>query len=392
MTGSMWYSHRCDGFSGRRSLLKHGRYVRQLSPESAGEAPGRGRLQGRKILVVGGGQRTFDAATDPVGNGRAMSLLFAREGAHVAVADLNRAIADDTVQRIAAEGGQAFSIEANIAHEADVNRMIDEAMEGLGGIDGMVLNVGIGVGALGLDGVDLKEWNDTFAVNLTGPMLCCRKALKHVADGSSIVFISSIAALRSGSQLIAYDASKAALGGLMRNVAKEGARRGIRANIIYAWSIRRSAGTPAPAGHREARRACRSGGWRRAGKSPTRRCFSSPTRAFTSTRRRWRSTAASPGYEPKIVGENLIRCGVDQGNKSTADQPPDEARIAIFPDISTSWPRKTIFRVRPRSTGAHGRSQMRQVRSFLRNAPSRIGRRLAQIVAIAAASLPAAGA
>ena len=43
----------------------------------------------------------------------------------------------------------------------------------------MVLNVGIGVGALGLDGVDLKEWNDTFAVNLTGPMLCCRKALKH---------------------------------------------------------------------------------------------------------------------------------------------------------------------------------------------------------------------
>ena len=237
----MWSSRRCGGFSVRHSLLKHGemkmsdkiRYVRQLSPESAGEAPGRGRLQGRRILVVGGGQRTFDAATDPVGNGRAMSLLFAREGAHVAVADLNRASADDTVQRITAEGGQAFSIEANIAHEADVNRMIDEAIDGLGGLDGMVLNVGIGVGALGLDGVDLKEWNDTFAVNLTGPMLCCRKALKHIADGSSIVFISSIAALRSGSQLIAYDASKAALGGLMRNVAKEGARRGIRANIIY---------------------------------------------------------------------------------------------------------------------------------------------------------------
>src|SRR6478752_2987497 len=185
------------------------RYVRQLSPESAGEAPGRGRLNGRRILVVGGGQRTFDAATDPVGNGRAMSLLFAREGAHVAVADVNRASADDTVQRIVAEGGRAFSIEADIARESDVGRMIDEAIDCLGGLDGMVLNVGIGVGALGLDGVDLKQWNDTFAVNLTGPMLCCRKALKHVADGSSIVFISSIAALRSGSQLIAYDASKA---------------------------------------------------------------------------------------------------------------------------------------------------------------------------------------
>ena len=65
------------------------RYVRPLTAESAGDAPGRGRLQGRRVLVVGGGQRTFDAATDPVGNGRAMSLLFAREGAHVAVADVN---------------------------------------------------------------------------------------------------------------------------------------------------------------------------------------------------------------------------------------------------------------------------------------------------------------
>src|SRR3981081_3199209 len=102
------------------------RYVRQLSPDAAGEAPGRGRLQGRRILVVGGGQRTFDAATDPVGNGRAMSLLFAREGAHVAVADIHRASADDTVMRIAAEGGRAFSIEADIAREADVKRRIAE--------------------------------------------------------------------------------------------------------------------------------------------------------------------------------------------------------------------------------------------------------------------------
>jgi NAD(P)-dependent dehydrogenase (short-subunit alcohol dehydrogenase family) len=208
------------------------RYVRPLSPESRGEARGRGRLAGRRILIVGGGQRTFDAATDPVGNGRAMSLLFAREGAHIAVADVNRASADDTVTRITGEGGRAFSIEADIAREADVVRMIDEAKDGLGGLDGMVLNVGIGVGALGLDGVDLKAWNDTLAVNLSGPMLCCRSALKHLAEGSSIVFISSIAGLRSGSRLIAYDTSKAALGGLMRNVAREGARRGIRANII----------------------------------------------------------------------------------------------------------------------------------------------------------------
>ena len=63
------------------------RYVRPLSAESSGTAPGRGRLTGRRVLVVGGGQRTFDAATDPIGNGRAMSLLFAREGAQVAAHD-----------------------------------------------------------------------------------------------------------------------------------------------------------------------------------------------------------------------------------------------------------------------------------------------------------------
>jgi NAD(P)-dependent dehydrogenase (short-subunit alcohol dehydrogenase family) len=312
------------------------RYVRQLSPESAGEAPGRGRLKGRKILVVGGGQRTFDAATDPVGNGRAMSLLFAREGAHVAVADLNRASADDTVQRITADGGQAFSIEANIAREDDVNRMIDEAVEGLGGLDGMVLNVGIGVGALGLDRVDHKDWNDTFAVNLTGPMLCCRKALKHIADGSSIVFISSIAALRSGSQLIAYDASKAALGGL-----KEGAKRGIRANIIYPGLVDTPLGRHTSAGHREARRACRSGGWRRAGKSPTRRCFSSPTRAFTSTRRRWRSTAASPGYEPKS-GEKISSAGRSIGAINPLPKRGRTKRALLFSQAS-----RLVSRVRP---------------------------------------------
>jgi NAD(P)-dependent dehydrogenase (short-subunit alcohol dehydrogenase family) len=177
-----------------------------------------------------------------------MSLLFAREGAHVAVADMNLASAKDTVQRIAAEGGQAFSIEANIAREDDVAGMIDQAIEGLGGLDGMVLNVGIGVGALGLDNIDLKAWNDTFAVNVTGPMLCCRKALRHLADGASIVFISSIAALRTGSQLAAYDASKAALGGLMRNVAKEGSRRGIRANTICPGLVDTPLGRLASAG------------------------------------------------------------------------------------------------------------------------------------------------
>ncbi|MCP1756719.1 NAD(P)-dependent dehydrogenase (short-subunit alcohol dehydrogenase family) [Bradyrhizobium elkanii] len=223
------------------------RYVRPLSAESSGTAPGRGRLNGRRILVVGGGQRVFDAATDPIGNGRAMSLLFAREGAHVAVADLNRTSAEDTVARIADDGGRAFAIAADVTQEADVIRMIDEAHRTMGGLDGMVLNIGT-FGKTGLDNVSAEEWNRIYDVNVRGPMLCCRAALPKFEDGGSIVFISSIAALKAGSQMAVYDSSKAALGGLMRNIAHTGARRGIRANLVYPGLVDTPNGREAGAG------------------------------------------------------------------------------------------------------------------------------------------------
>ena len=211
---------------------KRERYVRPLSKESEGHATGRGRLKGRRILIVGGGQRIFDAATDPTGNGRAMSILCGREGAHVAVADVNQTAAEHTVMRITAEGGRAFTIQADVTRESDVARMIEEAQRTMGGLDGMVLNVGT-FGKIGLDGVSAEEWNHIYDVNVRGPMFCCREALDKFESGGSIVFISSIAALKAGSQMAVYDSSKAALGGLMRNIAHLGARRGIRANLVY---------------------------------------------------------------------------------------------------------------------------------------------------------------
>jgi NAD(P)-dependent dehydrogenase (short-subunit alcohol dehydrogenase family) len=219
-----------------------------LSRESNGEAPGRGRLTGRRILVVGGGQQVFDVGTDPIGNGRAISLLCAREGAAVAVADVNRASASETVRRIVQAGGRGIAIEADISHEADVAGMIEAAHHELGGLDGMVLNVGIAAGGLGLAQVDVTEWDKTLAVNLRGPMLCCRSGLDRLERGSPIVFISSVAGLRSGSRLPAYDASKAALGGLMRHVAREGAGRGIRANIVCPGLVDTPIGRHASAG------------------------------------------------------------------------------------------------------------------------------------------------
>ena len=224
------------------------RYVRPESAESRGQAPGRGRLAGRRILVVGGGQRTFDAATDPVGNGRAMSLLFAREGARVAVADRVRESAETTVATIEKEGGQGVVVEADVAYEEQIVRMVAEAEQALGGLDGMVCNVGIGVGALGLARVVAAEWDATFAVNIRAPMLCCREALPKLAHGSSIVFISSIAGLKPGSGLVAYDASKAGLAGVMRQTALEGSRRGIRANIVCPGLVDTPLGRLATAG------------------------------------------------------------------------------------------------------------------------------------------------
>ena len=231
------------------------RYVRPPSAESAGEAPGRGRLEGRRVLVVGGGQRVVDAATDPMGNGRAMCLLFAREGAHVAVADRNSASAEETVGLVTGEQGRAFAIEADITSEGDVARMVAEARDGLGGLDGLVLNVGIGAGRLGLAGVSVDDWDTTLATNLRGPMLCCREALPVLDEGSAIVFISSVAGITSGSQLPAYDASKAALGGLMRHVAREGARRGIRANVVAPGLVDTPLGRLASAGRPSRNRA-----------------------------------------------------------------------------------------------------------------------------------------
>lgn len=196
-----------------------------MNDESNGLAPGRGRLAGRRILVVGGGQMDIGEPDTPIGNGRATCVLFAREGATVAVADRDAGSAEATV---ALCDGRAFAIAADVTRDDDVARMVEEA----GAIDGLVLNVGIGAGGPWLEGTTREAWDKVLAINLTSHMLTVKAALPKLADGSSIVFVSSIAGLTAGSRLPAYDASKAALFGLCRHVAFEGARRGIRANVV----------------------------------------------------------------------------------------------------------------------------------------------------------------
>lgn len=200
--------------------------------ESKGTAPGRGRLKGRAILVVGGGQMDIGEDDTPIGNGRAVSVLCAREGSKVAVADRDAKSAAATVAMIAREKGEAHAIAADVTKETDVERMVGEAFAYLGHLDGIVLNVGIGAGGPWLEGTTAETWDRVFAVNIRSHMLTVRSALPILREGSSIVFISSIAGLKPGSRLPAYDASKAGLFGLCRHVALEGSRRCIRANVV----------------------------------------------------------------------------------------------------------------------------------------------------------------
>jgi NAD(P)-dependent dehydrogenase (short-subunit alcohol dehydrogenase family) len=197
--------------------------------ESNGLAPSRARLNGRRILVVGGGQMDIGEDDTPIGNGRAMCVLFAREGASVAVADRDAKAAEATV---ALCESRAVAITADVTKDGDVARMVSEAHDKLGGLDGLVLNVGIGAGGPWLEGTTRESWDKVFAINLTSHMLTVKAALPKLSDGASILFISSIAGLTAGSRLPAYDASKSALFGLCRHVAFEGARRFIRANVI----------------------------------------------------------------------------------------------------------------------------------------------------------------
>jgi NAD(P)-dependent dehydrogenase (short-subunit alcohol dehydrogenase family) len=204
--------------------------------EATGATPGRGRLEGRRILIVGAGSQPCDDADAPIGNGRAISILCAREGASVACADRDEAAARDTARRIEIEHRHAAVVVADVADDDACARMVTQAEAALGGLDGIVANVGIGFGR-GLEGTDAQMWDQTFAISLRSHFLIARAALPRLHPGAAIVFVSSIASIKPGTGIPAYDSAKAGLAGLCRHVAFEGARRGIRANLVVPGLI-----------------------------------------------------------------------------------------------------------------------------------------------------------
>jgi NAD(P)-dependent dehydrogenase (short-subunit alcohol dehydrogenase family) len=189
------------------------------------------RLEGRKIVVVGAGTRITDDPDAPVGNGRAIAVLAAREGASVACVDANEEAAAAPAARAEPDGATAAVITADVSDPAACASLVSDSAAALGGIDGIVMNVGIGAG-VGLTRTSVEEWDLVANVNVRAHFLVAAAAKEQLPAGSSIVFISSVAGLQAGSRIPAYDTTKAALLGLSRHVAAECASRGIRSNVV----------------------------------------------------------------------------------------------------------------------------------------------------------------
>ncbi len=201
------------------------------SAVGGGWGGGRQSLIGRRLLIVGGGTRDIGDPDAPPGNGRAIAIVAVREGAQVAVTDIDEEAARVTAELAGAEGGVAYHRVGDAAAADAGVEAVTWAREVLGGLDGLVLNVGIGAGR-GIAGTSAADWDLVFGVNVRSHFLTLQAALPVMSEKSSTVLISSIAGLRPGSNIPSYDASKAAQIGLMRHAAREAARTGGRVNVV----------------------------------------------------------------------------------------------------------------------------------------------------------------
>ena len=188
------------------------------------------RVDGKAAIVVGGGQ----TAGETVGNGRATALVLARQGARVIVADRRLESAEETVEMIRREGGEAWEIEADITNETAVQRLVAASLERLGRLDILHNNVGASIALGDATATDLTEaaFDRSVAINLKGMWLTCKHALPALRESAgSIVNISSMAA-RNAYPLVGYKTTKAAVVALTENLAAANARYGVRANSI----------------------------------------------------------------------------------------------------------------------------------------------------------------
>jgi len=184
----------------------------------------------RKVLLVTGGSRGIGAAT---------SILAAQKGWAVAVNyTANAQAADEVVAQIKKAGGEAMSVQADVANEGQVLAMFEKVRATLGPLQGLVNNAGVVDVSAKLDQMSMDRWRRMFDINVLGSMLCAREAIRqmstlHGGKGGSIVNLSSAAARLGGpGQYVDYAAAKGAIDSFTVGLSKEVAAEGIRVNAI----------------------------------------------------------------------------------------------------------------------------------------------------------------
>jgi NAD(P)-dependent dehydrogenase (short-subunit alcohol dehydrogenase family) len=173
------------------------------------------------------------------GIGAAVARLLASQGRPVVVNfSSNQSAAESLVSTIIANGGKALSVQADLRSEQDILRLFNTAIKTYGRIAGLVNNAGITGGFSRVDAIQRDNIDDMLRVNVTGLILCCREAVKHMStrhggSGGAIVNISSLAARTGGAnEWVHYAASKGAVNTFTIGLAREVADEGIRVNAV----------------------------------------------------------------------------------------------------------------------------------------------------------------
>ncbi|HEU4439497.1 MAG TPA: SDR family NAD(P)-dependent oxidoreductase, partial [Methylomirabilota bacterium] len=186
------------------------------------------RLQGRVAAITGGA----------LGIGRATALLFAEEGATVALGDVQVEAAQAVAQEIARRGGRAIAVGLDVGDAAQVQAFVDRVVGDFGRLDVMFANAGIAHSAPFLEHPE-AQWHRVLRVNLTGVFLCCQAAARQMVrqGGGRIITTASINAFRGVENLVGYNAAKAGVIELTRTMAVELARHRIAVNAIAPAQI-----------------------------------------------------------------------------------------------------------------------------------------------------------
>lgn len=181
------------------------------------------RLEGKTVLITGAAQ----------GIGKSIALGMAREGASIAIADVNIESAQSTSQEVANLGVKSMAVKLDVSSQNDVTSVFKAVTEELGPLDILVNNAGITRDTLLLR-MKEEDWDAVLDVNLKGSFLCSKEAIRIMGKQryGKIINISSVVAFMGNAGQANYSSSKAGLIGLTKTIAKEYASRGIRANAV----------------------------------------------------------------------------------------------------------------------------------------------------------------